>query len=332
MDTLEPQGALPGSVDGPRVVELLSHWDELPRDLRSKLADHPVHGPRLQHLRRVETYLAGSACPQAEELYDFARGPGYAPLSKARRQEVEDHLAHCGECEELVETLGSSPPLPLDLDGEPAEPPRRARPGPFTPRRSVERWLPLAAAAAVLALGLLVFRGGTVDAGDKWPEYPLLRGPAAEALCFPRDEVLARGTVPGGGWAAAPRFEVRPVEGAERYRVVLREHAGGAFGDGEVLATLGGDRDDLVAADALPPGHYTWEAWVTVDGLERLLGERDFGVVRDDEVRANLASLNDLERVHALHEAGWWTDARALARRMHPSVGRDAYLDGTPGR
>ena len=96
----------------------------------------------------------------------------------------------------------------------------------------------------------------------------------------------------------------------------------------------GGDAHRLLpeAAEGPPPGHYTWEAWATVDGLERLLGERDFEVVRDEDVRANLASLSDLERVHALHEAGWWTDARALARRMHPSVGRDAYLDGTPGR
>ena len=335
MSAMGKESVLPDSADDPRVVELLAHWDELPEGLLQDLVVHPVHGPSLSRLREVESYLTGSACPEAQQLYDFARGPGYEPMPGALRQEVEDHLAHCAECEALVESLEGTPPLPLDLTGDATEVPR-PQPTTILPR-TVERWLPMAAAAAVLAIGMLVFRGGTVDAGDLWPDYPLLRGPASDALVFPRDRVLAPGSVPGGSWAAAPRFELAEVRGATLYRIVVQRNGGGAFadatsGDGSPLLELEAGLDDLISAQPLEPGHYTWEAWATVDGLESLLGERDFEVLEIDGMRAALLRRSDLERVHHLHEAGHWTDARAVTRRSPPSVGRDAYLGAVPGR
>jgi len=332
MSAMGKENALSPSADDPRVVELLTRWDELPDELLGQLERHPVHAARLDHLRHVEAYLSGSTCPEPQELYDFARGPGYGPLPGARRGEVADHLNHCAECGTLVESLEGSPPLPLDLTGDAAPAPRHRPRRPHALPRIVERWLPMAAAAAVLAIGLLVFRGDAVDAGDLWPTYPLLRGEAAADLTFPRDTVLARGNVPGGGWAEAPRFEVGVVQGATAYRFEVARHAGAAFGEGEPVLSLAGASSVLLAAEALEPGHYTWEAWATVDGLERLLGTRDFEVLEVGSLHAGLAHLSDLERVHHLHDAGYWTDARALARHNPPSVGRDTYLGAAPGR
>lgn len=328
MNEMGPEGALPASVEDPRVEELLAHWDELPSSLRGKVEEHPIHGPRLQHLRRAEAFLLGEPCPQASEIYDFARGPGYSPLASTRRQEIEDHLLYCHECETAVESLESSPPLPLDLTFE-AGP--RHIPSPVR-THAIERWLPLAAAAGVLAMGLVFLGGGTVDAGDRWPTYPLLRGPGADALTFPRDRVLGVGSVPQGAWAEEPRFEVKPVPGATRYRVNVETHGGGAFGEGTSVMTLQGGLGDLTGTRELVAGHYTWEAWATVDGLERLLGERDFEVVEAPPRWSGLEGASFLKCIHELHEAGHWTDARAVARRSPQSPDRDAYLGAAPGR
>lgn len=330
MSALGQESALPSGADDPRVDELLTRWDELPAELLTELEQHPVHGPRLEHLRRAEAFLDSCACPESSDLYDFARGPGYGLLPAQRRAEIADHLGQCADCGALVESLEASPPLPLDLTDGPAplEGPRPLRALP----RLVEQWMPVAAAAAVLAVGLLVFRSNPVDAGDLWPRYPLLRGEVAADLTFPRDAVLASGAVPGGGWAEAPRFEVDPLEGATAYRIEVTRHGGAAFGEGDRVLSLAGSAGDLVAAEALEPGHYTWEAWATIDGLERLLGARDFEVLEVEGLHAELAHLSNLERVHRLHDRGLWTDARALARHTPPSAGRDAYLGAAPGR
>lgn len=328
MSQMGQEGALPANADDPHVEELLAHWDELPSTLRGNIEEHPVHGPRLQHLRRAEALLLGAICPQSGEIYDFARGPGYLPLKGVRRQEIEDHLLHCHECEKAVESLENSPPLPLDLNFEQAP---RAHPSP-TGAQAFERWLPIAAAAGVLAMGLVFLGGGTVDAGDRWPSYPLLRGPAADALAFPRDRVLGSGSLPLGAWAEEPRFEVEPVPGATHYRVTVKRHGGDAFGEGAPVMTIRGGLDDLRGNRDLKPGHYTWEAWTTVDGLERLLGERDFEIVEAPLLRSKLEQASLLECIHDLHEAGHWTDARALARMSPQSPDRDAYLGAAPGR
>ncbi len=340
MAVLGPDSALEGGADDPRVVELLAHWDDLPAEALARIEEHPDLAPRLRLLRRVERYLGADPCPSAEELYDFAKGPGYRPLQAEDRRRIARHLAHCSDCESLTLCLEDSPPLPLVL--APQTPPREARgaqlpsstPNQATPRfpHSVERWLPLAAAAAVLAIGSLAFRSRIADAGSPWPVPSRVRGEERAALGFPRDQVLAAGTVPGGGWSEAPRFELAPIPGADSYRVVVRRGNGGAFADGSPILTLSGKKAILPAQEALEPGHYTWEAWASVDGLEQLIGERDFEVVEVHGLKKRLAYLADIDRVKELHTSGHLTDARALAQRLPPSPGRDAYLEAWPKR
>ena len=75
MSALGQESALPSGADDPRVDELLTRWDELPAELLTELEQHPVHGPRLEHLRRAEAFLDSCACPESSDLYDFAREP-----------------------------------------------------------------------------------------------------------------------------------------------------------------------------------------------------------------------------------------------------------------
>jgi len=109
--------------DPRRVEEALTHWDELEPNLLTAIESHPQHGPRLAMLRRADRWLERKAarmrptgaCPEAEELYDFGRGPGFGPVSSARRAEIERHLRSCRECENLVESLAALPPVPLEI-------------------------------------------------------------------------------------------------------------------------------------------------------------------------------------------------------------------------
>ena len=102
---------------GPRVrkfqdpgiaIEALVRWDELSQaDLREIEAD-PHLAPRLSTLRAAEEWLqrggaASDGCPSSEELYDYAGGPGHAPLTA----EAVSDLGGCRSCS------GSSRILPL---------------------------------------------------------------------------------------------------------------------------------------------------------------------------------------------------------------------------
>lgn len=353
---------LPDRVDATGVSELLAHWDELPEEGLANLARHPVHGPRLRHLQAAERWLEGlrlgeaatgpipgpipGPCPRAEELYDFARGPGYGPLPPGRRGSIADHLGACPACEALVDSLESAPPLPLDISSggpEGAEPTPDPQPvahpvahraagplGPLLRRRRGTPWIPLAAAAAVLMVSFFAFRDPPRVDG-RLPAYLLLRGEAGTPLLFPRDAVLPPGAYPGG-FAATPRFEVSPVEGARAYRIVVHRHDGGAFARGEVIAEVEADSPSLIADRPLEPGHYTWEAWAVVDGLDRALGERDFRVREDPTLAASLEGRPPRVQVWRLHEAGFLTDARHVARGLPASPERDAYLGAAPGR
>ena len=333
MDALDDGSLLTLEPDDPLALEILAHWDELTPSGLERLERQPVLGPRLARLRRAERWLvertADPTCPDADELYDYGRGPGYRPLPPERRHAIEEHLRDCASCETSVETLELSPPLPLALDEAAAV--ELAPPAVHAPRRPVTARR-LVALAAGLALVWAVFRfGGTPEPGAF--DAPLLRGEGPGALLLPQGPVLAPRA--DDGWtlfAERPSFELAPVEGATRYWVVLYRHTGSAFDEGDAVARLEGDEPRLEASDALVPGHYTWDAWAEVDGLDRSLGARDFHVVDAPELRAEIAGLS-LERVvEQLQRARFWSDARALARGLPDSPQRDAVLRWTPPR
>jgi hypothetical protein len=324
-----------------QLQEALAHWDELEGEDLVRLASHRATARRLAALRRVEGALeagvlreeaaAPSDCPSAEALYDLGRGPGFAPMPAEERAQLEAHLEGCADCRGLVATLRTPPPLPLDLGhGGPGAP--LTGPGseaarfPARPLRDTRGWLPLAAAAAVVgALMLPRLFGPTEATFAGLPEHPLLRGAETAGLLFPRGRVL------GEGLAAAPLYELAPVEGASGYRVEVLRHDGGVFSEGEPVQVLRSATPELAGA-ALETGFYTWRATAEVDGLERELGAREFEVVRD-EARAALLSGDAplVDRIRALHEAGYPSDARRLARELPEGPQKDAYLSA-PGR
>jgi hypothetical protein len=340
------RGTLPDGPDDPNVTELLAHWDELPEEGLANITAHPVHGARLEMLRAADDWLDGrtadtGSCPSAETLYDFAKGPGYVALEHLNQDEILCHLTECKECADLVGSLESSPPVPLDWtppehhrgagDADPA-PSVRPAPGGMQQRRHrpapvriLRRLTPIAASLAALVGGLMLFQGESAQ--YDLPAYPLLRGSAEGSLLFPRGPVLL-----------APEnqdllFELNPVAGAQGYTIILRAHAGGAFAEGSRVTELNGDGPELALGEILPVGHYTWEAHATVNGLQQPLGERDFEIRHNDSFMNALGEEQDVrERVRSLHEAGYWTDARAAARRLPPSSERDSYLGSNPGR
>jgi hypothetical protein len=279
---------------------------------------------------------ASDACPSAEELYDFGRGPGAQALADERYREVAAHVALCTHCEVLVGTLASQPPAPLWIDPPlPETGPQR------NPRVRALRVLgAVAAVAASVAAAFLLFDETRAGApAIDYPAEPLLRGETAGKLYFPRDRVLA---TPGGGTHSELLFEIEPAPGATGYVVYLERHAGGAFDQGERVATL----ESATPSVALPagvraglrPGHYTWEAWAKVNGLSEPLGRRDFELVLDPAALARIersSSRPEPERsegILALLHTAYPTDARAYARSLPSSPEREAYLERVPGR
>lgn len=367
---LGSRGRFPLSYDSddPATMELLTHWDEMSPDLLEEMAAHPVHGPRLRHLQEAESWLERQAyesgdCPGSHVLYDYGRGPGFVPLEAEHRERLEEHLAICGQCEALVESLVSSPPLPLDFAAPQSsyEPAEEQENNPLFlveaeesedrnhlahlvgPAPTVLRLVPLAAAAILMAVALIMIRQGTTLAGDGSETSALLRGEAGGPLYFPRDSVLAATESTGElGLGARPLFEVEPVEGASEYRVVLSRHDGSAFSEGEEVDRLRSSEPRLEILEdspALSAGNYTWEAWAIVDGLDQRLGARDFRVVADSELALKIETLlqDGVDAaapriVDLLHAAGYTTDARRVARHFLPTEERDEYLLLVPGR
>jgi len=346
MDSLnQGRGTLPDGPDDPNVIELLAHWDELPEEGLANITAHPVQGARLEMLRAADDWLEGrtagkGSCPSAETLFDFAKGPGYMALDRHDQDEVLDHLTECKECADLVGSLESSPPVPLEWSPPgrrsaetDTDPTHAAMPAPWgktqsrhrpAPIRFLRRLAPIAASLAALAGGLTLFQGGS--APSDLPAYPLLRGSAQGSLLFPRGPVLFSKDAPN------VLFELNPVPEAQSYKVSLRAHAGGAFAEGSLVTQFEGSSPDLTLDQTLPVGHYTWEASATVNGLEQPLGERDFEVRRNEALLRDLEGQEPYERVRSLHAAGYWTDARAAARHLPPSSERGSYLGSNPGR
>lgn len=340
----------------PDLGERLVHFDEATPAARAELEAHaascPACGRALRRLRQAQAWLeaqAGplSACPSANELFDYGQGPGALALADERRREIDEHVDRCAECKGFVATLAARPPVPLDLAGD-AEDRAAAVPEPATadaagglrPARPTPRlWhLPVWATAAALLVAFGVWVGfgpGGARASDglTFPALDVVRTAETARLVFPR------GPVAWDPAAAAPlhrlQFELRPHEPAERFRVVLRRNDGSAFDAGEVVGEVVGDepRLDGRALGELAPGHYTWTAWSVVGDLELPLGERDFELVEDELVlgeRDALAAVAEPERsfrwLHWLVDHGFQTDARHVARSLPPSTERDEFL------
>jgi hypothetical protein len=363
---------LPAEIQNDPVAahDALLHWDAQDEQILRLLARHPEHGGRLERLQRADQWLRDRAadaivarkpdgasgpgpdlllCPTAEDLYDFAGGPGARPLSRDRHLAIDRHLATCQACDGLAATLATAPPAALLLgQDEPAvaAPDFRApahdfrAPAPI-PRFPVQKVLvpALAAAAIVLAIGAWrAFAPSTTRAA--WPQAPLLRGEAADALIWPRGRILERTPalarfVPA--LAAAVPFEVAGATGAVRVQLVRTQ--GGAFDDPVPLHNWILGPQSSAPPAPLAAGHYTWKAWTQERGLDVELGSRDFEVVDDPALAAEIADFLAaggegavVRAVARLDAAGFRADARALARTLPPSPERDAYLGRAPGR
>jgi hypothetical protein len=393
-EATESGAAMKNTSNGPRFLpadlhndptaahDALLHWDVQSEQILRLLALHPEHGGRLDTLQRADGWLRQRAadrivartqngdtgpgpdlltdplaCPSADELYDFAAGPGSTPLARNRQLTIDRHLAACASCDSFVATLATAPPAPL-LYGEGAnelEP--VARPGVASPVRAtsgtapapvlrfpVRRVLvPLAAAAAiVLAFG--IWRSFQSTTRAAWPQAPLLRGETADALLWPRGRVLERSASLARlapAIATAVPFEVGPGAGSGEVRIQLFRTGGGAF---DALTPVAEWTQDVATGagakrPALAAGHYTWKAWTRERGLDIELGSRDFEVVADEELVGELATVlaggdedAGVRGVALLDARGYRADARMLARTLPASPERDAYLGRAPGR
>lgn len=343
--------------------DALLRWDELDEQLLRLLAEDPERGRRLRKLQDADGWLRARAteaarkasgpalllCPPAEDLYDFGQGPGASSLSLARREAIDRHMATCLDCERFVATLAAPPPSPLIL-GLPAEsdqedeapaPEIEPIPLPVRPARRLRLWPAVTAAAALVALVVIV-QERTTPASSHFPTAVLLRGSAGGPVLFPREHVLmasaqVRALFPA--LASPLEFEVEPQEGADQYRFDVFRHEGGAFGRDVALERLPSAEPRVTARQSRELGRFTFKAWATVRGLDQRLGARDFEVVADAALDQKLQALSNrsepdrtLAAVGLLHEAGFVTDARALARTMPMSAERDRYLGQSPGR
>ena len=352
-----PSGQSPEPPDegsGGTLVETLARWDELAPPELASLARSPHDRQLLQRLQRADEWLqalrvAPGPCPEPERLYDFGRGPGYDPLDADLRAEIADHVRACAECREAVQVLEDSPPLPLHWSLE--DPPAPGPAGPFAteevdPRvlsrpSPWRRWTPLAGAAALLLIASQAGRLGDATWYSAGPHTPpgaapgaaIYRGESASPLRFPRGRLLAA-SAGLATLAAGPVFELEPREGAGSYRVVLRRHDGGAFATAESspeVLRLESTRPELASPSPIGVGHYTWEAWAEVDGLDVPLGSLDFEVRQDAQLSETLRALAAEARAQRLLDAGYRSDARHLARDLPASERMRALIDGRLG-
>ncbi|MEZ6015750.1 MAG: hypothetical protein R3F49_11585 [Planctomycetota bacterium] len=344
--------------DDPRVEAVMSRWDELAPERLTQLSQHPVLGQRLQRLREAEAWLGRGLterrrrdrrAPRAEELYDFGGGPRsesrpLIPLE--RRREIERHLAADPTEARWVDRLAQRPMPPLlfnapaglgaQVEGIALEEDEVFDEGDVRRPRApwLARWMPLAAAALVLALGVDAVRQNRDT--YQLAERALMRGALDEPLSFPRGRVL--GAPPGsiGLFASEPRFEFRALPDATGYRVTLSQHAGGAFDAGTQRWTTTEVQTDVdgpfALGPALTPGHYTWEVFATVDGLERSIGTLDFHVELAPDTLARLIHEPLIGQVQRLAAEGLLTDARHRARQLPPGPARERILGGAAAR
>lgn len=328
--------------------QALMHWDELDKASLRVLAEHPHSRLRLAGLRKAEEWLeaggrfledqdqasasAQSApagpCPSAEQLFDFADG-------SARAQEVELHLSQCEDCAGLIGSLASRPPSPLSLVSD--EDLRSELIEPIKQRNA--SWVPLLVAASLVGITLLPILRENIGAQgpSPFPSHALVRGNQSGAILFPKGRVLA------GNSGAQPQFEVPAVDQASVYRIEVFRFTGSAFEQGEQILALESASPllNLASEQRLGLGHYSWQAFAEVRGLQQPVGDGgEFKVVHEAQLASDLEALlvadtlaaeSALPLIHQLEARGFASDARQLARRLPASPERDAYLRG-PGR
>ncbi len=315
---------------------------------------------------------APSTCPSAEELFDYARAPGSHPMVETLRRVVETHLTSCGSCRQEIATLERNPPLPLDLSALPVELAQDPQPRPKRAFSRVAVGWSLAAAAAVM-LGWLWLQRGPSQAGNapmassdkpqpqpasqstanqipappggelvatavpatiQFPKSELLRSQGASGALYPRGQVLRSSK---GELHFGLAFEVTSVERVTQYRFDLTRHSGSVFGNPIQKWRIDSQHPiahwDAAVQGALEPGHYTWTAWATVDGLDLEIGRRDFEIVQDPELEQQLlqaqrpgGNAGAQAVLMLLHQRGFWSDARVFARTLPDSPEKTQYL------
>ncbi|MFT7676823.1 MAG: hypothetical protein ACI8QC_000799 [Planctomycetota bacterium] len=311
----------PGPLSQAPVAERLARWDELPPDELIQLHRDPHLGGQLGLLQRADDWLlsggqSAEPCPNPEALFEFAGAPGAASLADEAHSQVAAHLAQCAACAGLVHSLADVPSAAL-LEGRPPTPQLRLLQGGA---------LVAAAAALVMTIGPSLMNG-LGGSNNAWPTAQVLRGPEQGPLLAPGGSLLA--TELSASWSKLPIFHLRKVQGASAYRVSVLKTTGGAFDLGQPMLDLQSAEPRIPSEASFEPGHYTWEAWATVDGREILLGTCDFRMRADAEAKAIAEAAQAAEggaRVRILEEAGLFVDARLAAEALPASAERDAYL------
>lgn len=314
----------------------------------------------LSHAARVAIDRHLAQCRQCEVLVETLVAPPPAPLDydyepaaqgNGAEQAHEPAAFEPANWADVAAAAPADAPVAL-IGGHALATPSRsagargpiAAPAVEPPRpRPLRRWVPLVAAASLLATAA-VWTALSISEPKplRFPENPLLRGATAGSLLFPRDHVLQPTPELSRIWPAFGQhttFEIQPEANAQSYWVEVSKHDGSAFGANENLWRQPSEAATFSAQNELALGHYTWEAWAIVHGLDQHLGRRDFDVAVDAALIQRLLALEDksepersLEAVCLLHESGYRTDARRIARSMPPSPERDAYLEQVPGR
>jgi hypothetical protein len=365
----------------PDLAQRLASGEELSGSFGSEIAAHAKVcadcSIRLSLVQQAERWLADHAssnraavssptpCPSAEDLFDFGRGPGARALNQGLERRIQAHLVDCEDCRGLVATLATRPPAPL-LDAARANglatadgvrpPAARPRPSiaPVEKRPAAKRRVLSYAAAAAVLLGALYLwnvnrtshgagRSDLADAGIVFPEGELLRGDLADALRFPRGNVLGSPTPDVQGTWHVLHFELTPQSAAAKYRIVLSRLPSNVLADSELILRHESETAEFDLGEALVgklhPGKYSWEAWASVNGLDRSLGQRDFEIIDDTSARELLAKSQKLEEpvrsstiLKWLVDHDYNTDARAYSRGLPQSPERDKFISRLPGR
>ena len=119
---------------------------------------------------------------------------------------------------------------------------------------------------------------------------------------------------------------------ATLYRVIVRRHSGAALAvGGEEVLHLESNTLELGTEAALDVGHYTWEGWAVVNGLDVPLGSLDFEVAQHPEASA-VGTRAGFALVEWLEAAGFRGEARYRARFLEDDPRARNFLERSARR